>query len=64
MRDLASLKQNNEPFTTFLTEFSRLLMEADGHDWPESTKRSYLDNALNRKMNTRLETVEKKDGFE
>lgn len=64
VRDLASLKQNNKPFTTFLTEFNRLLMEADGHDWPESTKRSYLDNALNREMNTRLETVEKKDGFE
>jgi len=38
-------------------------MEADGHNWPENTKRSYLDNALNHKMNTRLETVEKKNGF-
>ena len=64
VRDLASLKQNNKPFTVFLTEFNRLLMEADGHNWPENTKRSYLDNALNREMNTRLETVEKKNGFE
>lgn len=64
VRDLTSLKQNNKPFTTFLTEFSHLLMEANSHDWPESTKRSYLDNALNQEMNTRLETVEKKDGFE
>lgn len=63
VRALGNLKQANRPFAALFNEFSRLLMEAGGHDWDSEVKRSYLDNALNHEMNDRLVTVEKKENF-
>lgn len=63
IRALGNLKQANRPLAALLNEFSRLLMEAGGHDWDDEVKRSYLDNALNREMHDRLVTVEKKESF-
>lgn len=63
-QQLGSFKQGNKPFAVFLTEYNRLLMEADGHHWEDSTKKSYMDNALSREMHVRLETVDKKERFE
>lgn len=63
VRALGNLKQANRPLATLLNEFSRLLMEAGGHNWNDEVKRSYLDNALNHEMHDRLVTVEKKENF-
>ncbi|KAL4860722.1 hypothetical protein BDV12DRAFT_181183 [Aspergillus spectabilis] len=63
VHDLATIKQANRPFSTFLAEFNRLLMEAGGHEWADNVKRSYMDRALNREMKDRLVTVKKRGGF-
>jgi hypothetical protein len=64
VHELATLKQANRSFSTFLAEFNRLLMESGGHDWTNDVKRSYMDRALNREMKDRLVTVDKKEDFE
>jgi hypothetical protein len=64
VHELATIRQANRPFSTFLAEFNRLLMEAGGHEWSDDVKKSYIDRALNREMKDRLVTVEKKDDFE
>jgi hypothetical protein len=38
VHDLATIKQANRPFSTFLAEFNRLLMEAGEHEWADDVK--------------------------
>ena len=54
LRQITQIKQNNTRLTDFLSEFDRLLLEAEGYHWEESVKITYLSNALARRFKERL----------
>lgn len=54
-RNLHSIKQGeNEPFTSFYPRFEREIANANAEYWPDDSKISYLQEALNDKMKAAL----------
>lgn len=54
-RNLHSIKQGeNEPFTAFYPRFEREIANANAEYWPDDSKISYLQEALNDKMKAAL----------
>ncbi|RAL68294.1 hypothetical protein DID88_007024 [Monilinia fructigena] len=45
-------KQGTRPFSEFLNEFNRLILEAEGWGWADAIKKGYLKAALNTKLLT------------
>src|SRR5271155_2757423 len=45
-------KQGSTPFSEFLSQFDRLLLEAEGWGWPDSIKKGYLKAAISTTLLT------------
>lgn len=61
---LNKTKQGTVPFLEYLTEFDRLLLEAQGWGWDSEIKKGYLKTALSTKLLTGLIGTEEKDSYE
>lgn len=46
LQKLATLKQGNKTFASFLPDFERLMADAGGASWPEDVKKDKLSNAV------------------
>ena len=63
-RGLNTLRQGNRPIADMLSDLNRLLMECGGHNWDDTIKKGYLDNALNHEMKAGMVAMDKKEHFE
>ena len=53
-RKLSQLKQEGKPFSTFLAEFDRTLLEAGGLSWADPVKKTFLSNSLSYELRNAL----------
>ena len=44
------MKQGTQSFASYLAEFERTLLDADGGDWPEHVKKAFLDNGISNDL--------------
>lgn len=54
LKQITRIKQNNTGLSDFLSDFDRLILLAEGYNWEESVKITYLSNALARRFKERL----------
>lgn len=53
-RKLNVLRQGMTPFTTFLAEFDRTILEAGGLHWDEQVKKTFLSNGISENLQEAL----------
>jgi hypothetical protein len=63
-RRLMALKQGKRPFATYLADFERSLLAADGLDWPDQIKRIFLETGFSKELSTALVPVQKPSKFD
>jgi hypothetical protein len=50
-------QEETEPFTSFYPRFEKEIANAQAENWPNNSKISYLQNALNDKMKAALISI-------
>lgn len=53
-RKLSILRQGTKPFSAFLAEFERTLLDAGGIDWADQVKKTFLNNTLSKELQTAI----------
>jgi hypothetical protein len=53
-RKLNMMRQGSKPFSTFLAEFDRTILDAGGLDWSDQVKKTFLSNGLSAELQTAL----------
>jgi len=53
-KKLSQLKQEGKPFSSFIAEFDRTLLEAGGLSWADPVKKTFLSNCLSYELRSAL----------
>ena len=64
LSQLNRTKQRSQPFSEFLNDFNRLILEAEGWGWEDKIKKGYLKAALSTKLLTATIGIEEKESYE
>ena len=57
-RKLGVLRQGTKPFSTFLAEFDRTILDAGGLHWDEQVKKTFLSNGISTELQEALIAIQ------